>query len=315
MRSLHLIEEGWAASEAMVGAMALSEHQPADVLLIGGSDLERRASELGLSTTDRIAPAGRLPRWAGAGLRAYVRDRGVPGTIWCWSSPAARLVERNLRGSTPVLMETCVGSTPRGRASRLPRPALAASPPRREAVRRMMGLDDRDVLVVPVATDDGVVDAWRVGFIWTVLETAGAAFVAAVPRRCRRVRRARRAQRLGMRPLCVRWVEAPAAWLLEGADIGLSLAERPRPRWTIARAQAWGVPVVCEGREGKAGLVPDHPELFAAEGVSSDIARRLMSIAEDPELRRELARCVRAHATDSAAVTAVAKAAAAVVGG
>lgn len=105
MRILHLIDApapapnapraAGRAGEAELAACALLVRLTPEldhtVCLIGGSELERTATILGVRTTDRIAPPFGRATLAARGLRRLVRDRGLPAVTHAWSEAAAHL--------------------------------------------------------------------------------------------------------------------------------------------------------------------------------------------------------------------------------
>lgn len=305
MTWLHVIEEGWAATEALAGARAFASHHPCDVLLLGGSSLERRASELGVPTTDRIAPPGRLPCFAVSGLRNYLSDRGRPDKVFCWSTGAAKAIERADRRLAPILMETCIGSSPRGGRLRWPRPAAERRTAERVRWRAALGVGDDELLVVPLASADSAIDVWKFQYIFSLLETAGVEVAAVAPRAGRRVRRARRSQRMGLRPLCLRWTKVPLARAVESADLGVWLAESVTPRWSITTAQSAGIPVLCERVAGIEGVLPPCGGCAVAPGVPTEMARVIMELADDPTRLQDLSRRAAEHASDPRALDAI----------
>ncbi len=106
-RTLHLVDIehcgdlGLLMIAAIVGAApARSAHE---ILLIGGSEHERRAHRCGLHTVDRLHPPGGRTDLGGAGLRRFLDYRRAPTALCAWGAGAAALAS----SASAIPMHVC----------------------------------------------------------------------------------------------------------------------------------------------------------------------------------------------------------------
>jgi hypothetical protein len=275
-----------------------------EVCLIGGGALEERAAGMGLSAADRVAPPLGLTARCIPGLRAYLRDRGDPDLVHCWSPGAlaaagaasraplcatflgrpgapgfgaARLRRRGARAVVFEQPELWSGALGLGASdlslSGLPRLELRAA--RGAEARRRLGIKPGECVVWLVAGEPGEADAMRLAFEMGLLWESGARPVWVVPGSAARLARGLRFHARSAWPSRLIVTDRPVAEQIGIADVGLWLGgpwsdaagEGPSPAAAalIGMAMRAGVPVVAP-RANLAGRLytPDAAEICTA---------------------------------------------------
>lgn len=174
MRVLHLVappdlvrpdeapQRSDAAVRMCVQAIKPAADRSADanvhtVILIGGSAAERRAADLGLPTTDRVAPPAGRATLAWRGVRRLALARGSFDVVQPWSPDLVRLAHM-------------IGI---GRVC--PAPALLACTPtehERRGTRALLGVRDDRPLVLMLADPPGSIDVRQCWFLAGLFEVA-----------------------------------------------------------------------------------------------------------------------------------------------
>lgn len=331
MRVLHLIDQPGMAlgadrradpDAALLACAALRQQLPEfaqSVCLIGGNDLEERAAGAGLPTTDRVAPPlGEAVR-ARAGFKGLLRNRGRPDLIHCWSRATAMLAEgfglpvcqtdlgklepsgSGPSDQVPVIRKPGMdGEAPVVRFAALPAAKLEILPEDRRRLRRELGADDREPVLILMGGRPGEADALRMEFFSGILHFSGRPVVWLIPASSARLARALRfhararwasrlivsdrpfSDQVGAADLGV-WLGA--AWA-DAGGIGPSAAAGT----LISAALSAGLPVVAPGspliaplyRGGSGG------ECLAFNGTLAEVARKLLPLADDPQRREAL---------------------------
>ncbi len=335
MKVLHLIDQPGTAlgaerradpDAALLACAALRGQLPEfeqSVCLIGGNALEERSAGAGLPSTDRIAPAlGEAVR-ARAGLKAFLRDRGRPDLIHCWSRATATLAEgfglpvcRTDLGAMELVGRGPQDQIPVVRGPRtdqdgpvvqfaaLPTVDLRTTSDDRRRLRNELGVDGREPVILLLGGRPGEADALRMEFFSGLLHFAGRPVIWLIPASSARLTRGLRfharsrwasrvivtsrsmVDQIGAADLGV-WLGA--AWA-DAGGIGPSAAAGT----LIAGALAAGLPVIAPGSpliaplyRGAAGA-----ECLAFNGTLAEISRKVLPLADDPERREALRRAV-----------------------
>ncbi len=294
MRILHLIDQPAAARGAerptdpdaalllcrtVVQRLPEFEHS---VCLIGGSALEERAAGVGLPATDRVAPPLGLTVKAKRGLAAYLRDRGEPDVVHCWSGTTVPLAAAATRA--PLCM------TPRGAWAGVD---LRVSPAVRAASRAALGVEDERPVVLLIGGEPGEADALRLVFLLGLLCVADYEGVWLMPASSARIARALRFHYgSGWRSRLV-VTGRSFAEQVAGADVGVwlgaawadsvGLGPSDESAVLIGAAMGAGVPVVAPRSPAIAGLYSEAAagECAAFNATVAEVARKLGPLVGD----------------------------------
>lgn len=314
MRILHLVEPvapGLAGSvrraiahdAGVLGCRAAIERERGfehRVCLIGPTSGERRAADLGLRATDRVAPALGIPALAWYGLEALTQQRGRPDAVQCWSAGLVRAAKLAFGDSAPCF----------GPPDEFPLPEPGPTPGR-AALRRGLGLRARDTAVLLIADPASVADARRFVSLLGLLEATGHLCAGIIPAGSRALVRARRYCRdvhLGTRVVVSdlpAWALAPACDLAVLHSAGDEPLVRARAPWApaLARAATIGaylhsLPVVAPIGSGIGRLLDDQLRgwCIAESPLSPDLGSRLLPLLRGPDLRASVGERVRALA-------------------
>jgi hypothetical protein len=310
MRILHLIDQPGTARDAqrptdpdaaLLQCGTLIRGLPQfeqSVCLIGGTWLEDRAAAAGIPAADRISQPLGITSKARAGLAAYLRDRGEPDVIHCWSGRAAEIA-RSI-ADAPVCL------TPAGMGLGLPLGLDGGARPR---TRRALGLRNDEVLVVLIGGEPGEADALRLNFVMSLLHVADGPAVWLVPSAAGRLARAQRFQwSSGWARLVT--TDRPLVEQIAGADLGVwvggpwSDAGPAGPSQEaavlISAALGAGVPVVAPRWPTVEHLYPESiaPDCLAFNAATAELARHVLSLAIDPGARRRVREALLAAEPD-----------------
>ena len=331
MRVLHLIDGGFRIS----GACAFDEgsilacrllvqrarHQQW-VCILGPRPAVERAGRLGLRADAAIAPMLGLPEEAWQGLRRLVAARGQPDVVVCWGPRASRLALRAMGEAVPrvtilpdgeaATTEVAVvyGEAARqrladcdiGRVVVVPPPAWEPDPREREWVRDELGVSPGEVLVALLGGPPQA-DAMRFTFLVSLLREAKVGvrgvMIDGAGHRMRAVAFAR-----GIRKVGLSITSLPMMRVLGACDLGVFDGGGPGPtrNWdpapwaappAITPAMAAGVPVVAPGWALAAGSA--FPECVALNSTLPELARKLIELALNPDLRARIGHESRAR--------------------
>lgn len=249
-----------AGDTAAIVCKAITENLPDcrhTVCIIGSTDDERRLSELGLDSTDRISPPTRVTLHAGRGLRALSRDRfgpGGPDAVLSYSVASLGLASLSYRRRTrhvcvlthpPLiprpswsLMDRSAGFVVLADADAdawveygVPTDRITVAPPPppvprvtldagyRAELRAALGLEEDDVAVAVLGDPPAAVDAVWAWYVLNTIETNGTPVVGIIPSGASQIARAQRLGRTGSSKQRLIVADSPMISLIGACDV------------------------------------------------------------------------------------------------
>lgn len=282
-------DAGLVACAETVRALAGVEHH---VLLVGGERAGRRAAMLGVGG-ERIAPPIGSLRLAGRTIGRWLSRAPADATVICWGEPLSRVFARASPGRSALHVDLDAGTARLGEGSTIPIPARL-SPPKDAAgehARVRAALDISDEELVLAMLDDPPGDAVGMIFVAGVLRVAGVRATIVFDRSGPEGDAAvRHAEEIGYLDRFI-GVDAPAAWFLPAADIGV-IGPRQDARHVVAgfgsmlnlhAAASRGIPTALPGDGITRFLLPGalHASL-AASSRPTDLSRSVLPLVTDP---------------------------------
>lgn len=268
-----------------VRSAAANEHT---VILIGGSAAEQRAADLGLTTTDRVAPPAGHAALAWRGVRRLALARGSFDVLQPWSPDLVRLAHM-----------TGIGRV-------CPPPVLLACTPTehdRDETRASLGVRDDRPLVLMLADPPGSIDVRQCWFLAGLFEVADWPGQVIVP--ARSTSRARRLSApMGLAHATL--TDLPTAALVNACDLAAILPPshgpvspgHPAVFATAEMALRAGLPLIVPPISPMADRVRAiDPALVALWNTGAAVSTALGPLLENPTRRAALARACAAAAS------------------